>query len=367
MKNRVIEFEKRGVAVNGEDFFSKEIWKDNLEEALNEEFSNYASSEYLLPVNTFTASLHLSMCALNLKRGDKIICSVNSAPEIPEVVRHFDSEPIFVDIEENSYHMDLKKLEELVSNYKSKKLKGIIVSHTAGDPANLKEIRRIANLKKLIIIEDATNTLGIDREAFDTLSDIRLFSLDNRVSSLGLFATDNENFFERAKTLSNHGIIFDEDSSVDYIYDVIDAGCQYRANRLDLKYSSILLEYGVEELKSRREIAKKYISALKGIPHLEIEDFKNEHAYTQFIIKIDKNRDSFAKDLKDAGIETKLHFIPLHLLSYYKQKYNLKINSFPNALKHFQHILSIPIHNGMSSEDVEYVIENIKRIAKTRV
>jgi perosamine synthetase len=367
LKKRVIPFDKKTLIENSEEFFSKEIWREDLREKLEEEFSNYASSEYLLPVNNFTASLHLSMCALDLKRGDKIICSVNSAPEIPEVVRHFDSEPIFIDVAEDSYHMDLKKLEATVMSYKSKKLKAIIVSHIGGDPIDMKELRRIADIRKLAIVEDATNTIGIDREELDSLSDIRLFSLDTKISSTGLIATDNEEYFERASILSHHGMVFDDESSVDYIYDVIDVGCQYDANSIDLKYSTLMLESGTDDLRIRRDIAKKYISALKGIPHLEIKDYNPNHTYTQFIIKIDKNRDGFARELKSVGIETKLHYIPLHLLSYYKQKYNLKINSYPNALKHFQHILSIPIHSDLSNEDVDYVIENIKRVANTRV
>ena len=86
-----------------------------------------------------------------------------------------------------------------------------------------------------------------------------------------------------------------------------------------------------------------------------------------FIIKIDKNRDSFARELKNRGIYTGLHFIPLHLLSYYKNKYSLRVNDFPVALTNYQQILSLPIYPSLKESDVMYICKQIKEIAKTRV
>ena len=92
-----------------------------------------------------------------------------------------------------------------------------------------------------------------------------------------------------------------------------------------------------------------------------------EHIYTQFIIKIDKNRDDFAKELISRGVSVSLHYVPVHLLSYYKNKYNYKVNDFPNALKNYQQILSLPIYTALSDDEVLYVCEKIKEIANNRV
>jgi dTDP-4-amino-4,6-dideoxygalactose transaminase len=86
-----------------------------------------------------------------------------------------------------------------------------------------------------------------------------------------------------------------------------------------------------------------------------------------YIIKIDKNRDSFAVALREEGIGTGLHYIPLHLLSYYKAKYSLRVNDFPVALRSFQQVLSLPIYAQMSDDEVKSVIKSVKKIAKTRV
>jgi len=364
---RKIEFERDNLKSLKNPLFFKNIENGDLDLELETEFSNYASSEYILPTNNFTSALHLSMCAINLKRGDKVICSVNSSPEIPEVVRHFDAEPIFIDIEKDSYKIDLNQLKKVIDENSSKKLKAIIVSHVAGDILNLQDVKDVVKNRNLLIVEDATNSIGLDREVLDQISDVKVFSFDNKISNLGLFATDREDLFERAKLLANHGVRYEEDAHLDYIYDVVDIGCQYDVSRLNLIYSIDYLEQVAGDLKTRKDIAKRYIEDLKNTPHIKIDTFKSDHSYSQFIIKIDKNRDGFAKKLKAVGIETKLHYIPLHLLSYYKIKYELKINSFPNALRNYQQILSIPIHSMLSHDDVTYIIKHIKSIAKSRV
>ena len=99
------------------------------------------------------------------------------------------------------------------------------------------------------------------------------------------------------------------------------------------------------------------------MPHIELPKKVRDHNFDLFIIKIDKNRDGFARELKEKSIYTGLHFIPLHLLTYYKQKYNLRVSDFPNALANYQQILSLPIYSAMTNEEAEYICKNIAEIA----
>jgi len=123
-----------------------------------------------------------------------------------------------------------------------------------------------------------------------------------------------------------------------------------------------------ENITRQKEIASIYNEELDSIPHVEVPAIEDdEFSYNLYMIKIDKNRDSFALDLKKEGIETGLHYIPLHLLSYYKTKYELRVNAFPDALRYYQQILSLPIYPSMSDDEVYYVCETIKKIAKTKV
>ncbi|MCG3716644.1 DegT/DnrJ/EryC1/StrS family aminotransferase, partial [Aliarcobacter butzleri] len=91
---------------------------------------------------------------------------------------------------------------------------------------------------------------------------------------------------------------------------------------------------------------------------------KDEHIFTQFIIKISRNRDAFARALKERGVATGLNYIPLHLLSYYKNKYSMKITAFPNALNNYQQILSLPIYAGLTDDDINYVCDQVIEVAK---
>jgi dTDP-4-amino-4,6-dideoxygalactose transaminase len=307
------------------------------------------------------------MCAINLKRGDKVLCSVNSSPAIPEVVRHFDAEPIFIDIEKDSMNLDFAQLRDEIKRNVSKKLKAIVVSHVDGKMIDIEEVKKIVSDRDLYIVEDATNSIGLNRDKVDGIADIRIFGLDDKISNLGIFATDNEDIFERANLLKNHGIVYDEDTHIEnYIYDVVDTGCQYEASKLSLLYSIKKLELVSERINRKREIAKMYISGLEDLNNISFLPYSSSTSYSKFIININKNRDGFAKELFNLGIETELLYIPLHLFSYYKNKYDLKVNSFPNALLNYQQALSIPIHHELSDDDVEYIIESIRDIALNR-
>lgn len=120
-------------------------------------------------------------------------------------------------------------------------------------------------------------------------------------------------------------------------------------------------------IQRRQEIAKYYRENLENVPHISLPVVKSEHTFLHFIIKVDKNRDHFARELKECGIETALHFVPNHLLTYYKSKYKYKISDFPVALRNYQQILSLPIYSAMQQADMDYVCKQVLSLASVRV
>ncbi|MCK4738100.1 MAG: DegT/DnrJ/EryC1/StrS aminotransferase family protein, partial [Sulfurimonas sp.] len=104
---------------------------------LESDFISYVGAQHALATSHGTSALHLAMLALDLKRGDKIVCSVNTHPNVPEVVRHFDAEPIFIDIDADTYNINLDKLEVYLQDNQSKKLKAVIITHIAGQCTDL--------------------------------------------------------------------------------------------------------------------------------------------------------------------------------------------------------------------------------------
>jgi dTDP-4-amino-4,6-dideoxygalactose transaminase len=343
-------------------------------ELLEDEFKNYVGSQFALSTSSGTAAMHLAMLALDLKRGDKIVCSVNAHPLVPEVVRHFDAEPVFIDIDENNFHMDIDKFEKYLDENKNKKLKAVIVSLIGGANLDLKRLYDIASTKGLKVVIDAAEGLGSryeDKVIGSIYSDITCFDfashLKNSICKAGMLTTDDEEILNRAKLLLNHGIVRNE-NTLKYIYDVVDIGNDYTISMLDAAYVRAGLDKIDGNILRQREIASIYNEELKDVEHIEIPHIDDEHfSYNLYMIKIDKNRDSFALDLKNEGVECALHYIPLYLLSYYKSKYELKINDFPVALRYYQQILSLPIYPSMSDDEVYFVCDTIKKVAKTKV
>ena len=353
-------------ALDGEDI-------DQVAE-LESEFSAYVGASYALATSHGTSALHLAMLALDLKRGDKVVCSVNAHPSIPEVVRHFDAEPVFIDIEEQSYNMNLDKLEEYLEANSSKKLKAVIITHLGGVTVDLERLYAMGKSYNVKIVEDASDALGATykgQKIGSTGADIVCFNfsphLKKNICNGGMLVSDDDEIMERARLLANHAMVRDEDA-LEYIYDVTDIGNDYSLSQLNAAYIRAQVGEQDRNIKRQKEIAKMYSEGLDGVEHVTIPSMQNdENPFSLYIIKIDKNRDSFAVALRDAGIGTGLHYIPLHLLTYYKSKYSLRVNDFPVALRSFQQVLSLPIYASMSDEDVNAVIKTIKKIAKTRV
>jgi len=353
---------------------------------LEQRFGEYIGCDYAVATCNETAALHLCMMAVDLKRGDKILCSVNAHPNVPEVVRHFDAEPIFIDIDPEDYNIDLDQMDRFLAKNKSKKLKGAIISHVAGQPVDIERLYEIAKKYKIMIIHDANDALGAtyegirigSRELYERYGDDELLSLTtfsfnphrpHNTYAGGMLTTTDSDIEERARLLAQNAIVkneWDESGKLGYIYDVVDIGLEYIMSDLEAGFNLARLERNDEAIERRRQIAEIYYKGLSGIAQIELPAKKRDHIFTKYIIKIDKNRDSFARELYKRGIETGLHYIPLHLLSYYKQKYNLRVNDYPKALHNFQQILSIPIHEGMSDEDAHYVVEKIQEVAKSR-
>ena len=353
-------------ALDGEDI-------DHVAE-LESAFSEYVGASYALATSHGTSALHLAMLALDLKRGDKVVCSVNAHPSVPEVVRHFDAEPVFIDIEDKTYNIDLDKLEVYLEDNKSKKLKAVIVTHLGGVTTDLERVYKMGKIYGVKIIEDASDALGSTykgQKIGSTGGDIVCFNfsphLKKNICNGGMLVSNDDEIMERARLLANHAIVRDEDA-LEYIYDVVNIGNDYSLSQLNAAYIRAQIQEQESAIQRQKEIAQMYSEALEGVEHITTPNMDNEeNQFSLYIIKIDKNRDSFAVDLRKEGIGTGLHYIPLHLLSYYKSKYALRVNDFPVALRSYQQVLSLPIYASMSDDDVKYVIKTIKKIAKTKV
>ncbi len=334
-------------------------------ESLESKLARVCSVEYVLSTSSSTAALHLSMCALNLKRGDKVLCPVGSFVDLPEVVRHFDAEPVFVDTLPGTYAMDPEKLADTAQKINGKKLRAVLIDHPGGTKAPMEQIREVADKFDLKVIEDATERLGADD--IGNYSDMAIVGFGSKIDNTidgGALLSNNKEYFERAKLLRNHGIVYTS-QDVSYVYDVLDIGCQYRMNEFNAIYCETLLDENKKTISRRKEIASLYDKLLQGVTNIKIPQAQADHLYTRYTIEIDTNRDAFARKLRDKGIEAGVEYIPLNLTKYYKEKYSLRVFDFPVALDSFQKMLSLPIYPALRNDEIEYICTAVKEIAKT--
>ncbi len=360
-------------ATTYESFFAESVGYSSkrVEEAvtkLEESFSKSCASEFILSTNNPSSAIHLAFCALDLKRGDKVICAVNSFVDIPESIRHFDSEPLFVDIDPESFLIDLHALESKLKEAKSKKLRAIVVTHFAGLYADMEAIMALAKSYNVAVIEDFSDAPTLHKYR-GVYGDIAIFSLNFRLDNTlkgAVLSFKEQKHFTRAKLLREHGLK-ESNQDVSYLYDIVDIGCDYRLDNLS---AFLLLETAAKReamVRRKEEIATIYFKELADTAHITLPQKSQEGIYNYFIIKIDKNRDAFARELKQRGVSVGLHYIPLNFTSYYKEKYGLKIFNFPNALHVYQTVMSLPCHAKMSDEDVYYVARMVKEVASKHI
>lgn len=333
-------------------------------EALEADVVAATGITYALTTSSSTAALHLAMCALDLKRGDKVLCPVNSFVDLPEVVRHFDAEPVFVDTLPGSYAIDPEKLRAAAEKIQGKKLRAVIVGHPAGKIAPMEAIRSVADTYNLKVIEDATEAVGSSE--IGRYSDMTVIGFGTKIDNTidgGVLLTDEESYYTRGKLLRNHGMVYTAEETR-YLYDVLDIGCQYRMSEFNALYCRALFGDMDRTTARRREIAGQYFDALRKVKNITLPEKNDTDLYTQFVLTIETNRDTFARKLREKGIEVSVQYIPLNFTKYYKEKYKLKVFDFPVALDGYQKMMSLPIYPQMSDAQVTQVCDAIKTIAQ---
>lgn len=340
-------------------------------------FADYIGVKHAISVSSCTAALHLAMHVLNIKSGDEVIVPDITFAATANAPLFVGAKPVFADIDENTLNMSPKDLLSKITP----KTKAIIPVHYGGQPCDMKEILEIAEDYKLNIVEDCAHSLGAnyDDKKTGSFGVFGCFSFypTKIVTTLegGMITTNDDDLAKRLRTLRGHGMsktALDRESEAAWYYDVVDLGYNYRLNEVQAALGISQLERVEEGINRRIKAAYHYRKRLKldGIvlPH---EAPHRSHIFHLYTIKVEKDkfgktRDELFKKLSDNGIGVSLHYTPLHKLSLYKKFLNSKANKFPVAERIYQQILSLPLYPTMTKNDVDFVVENIKKIAQSR-
>ena len=337
-----------------------------------EKFSEYLQNEktlYTVGLNSCTSAIHLALLALGIGPGDEVIIPTWTFVATAHVVEWIGAKPVLCDIDAKTLNIDLEKASTLITQ----KTKAIIPVHIAGYPCDMNAIHSLALKYNLKVIEDAAHAIGTKYQGIKigNFSDVTCFSFyatkNLAMGEGGAAVSSNKNIIEKIRKLSYFGInkeAFKRYSKAGtWFYDIEELGYK---NNLDSIHAALGLAQ-LERLdtmnKRRRNIASQYRKGLSNKITLPWDDKANYHIYHLFPIMVDEKnitRDDLMNKLKKRNIGTSLHFIPLHLHTYYSK--NSSKENFPVANNTFKNILSIPMFSSMTNEDVDYVITSINDI-----
>ena len=366
---------------NIEDIFSESVqsgWLTTGSQVhkLEEKLTNYLDVKYVVAVNSCTAALHLSLAAKGFGLNDKFIIPTLTFASTIECGEYLGMEPVLVDSSENGFLIDLNQIEDLVKNDHS--IKAIVPMHYGGESVDLEKIMEIADRYNLFVLQDAAHALetehnGIKIGKTDHAAAFSFYANKNMTTGGegGAVSTNDEKLAKKIKKLSLHGITkdgwnrFRKDGN--WEYDIVELG--YKYNLTDYAACFGLWQMNqIENWQLRRdEIVKKYINGLNHIDSIYLPKVSKGHSKHLFVIRLDLDkwsisRNIFIEKMNKKGIGLAVHYKPLHQLSYYKNKYQFKIDNFPMANLLYESIISLPIYPKLSDSSIDQIINSITEL-----
>jgi len=321
------------------------------------QFSKFIHSKYCISTNNGTDALILALKALEISKGDEVITVCNSFYATVGAIVAVGAKPIFVDCDAR-YQIDVNHIEKKIN----KKTKAIMPVHWGGASPNMSKISKLAKKYKLEIIEDACMGIGasVNGKSPGTFGKVNAFSMHplkslNVMGDGGMVATNNKNIFNWLKKYRNHGMV-DRDN-IDFW------GVNMRMQPLQAIVAMNGLTKISKVVKQRNLNARKLDLALSKLnPNVIIpERIQGDTETFALYMIICKNRDKLKDYLMKQGVETKIHYPkPLHLQKASKI-YNYKLGDFPISEKQSKELLTLPVHQYLTENQINLMISSIIR------
>jgi len=390
---------------------------------LEHHFARYVGSKYAVAVSNGTAALHLNALALGVKPGDKVITSPITFAASANCVRYCGGEVVFADIDPETYLLDINNVRALLEKDINKEIKGIIPVDFAGRAVDLEAFRTLADEYGLWIIQDSCHSPGgffLDSQGTKqncgngNFADLAIFSFHPvkhiAAGEGGMITTNSEELYSKLLELRTHGITKDPtqfknpldfaighansetpvNSSPPTVYpqwymEMQSLGYNYRLTDFQAALGISQLKRADQGLQRRHEIAARYHEAFKDIPQItdrndeasskqftddrlpftdessQLTDDRspqNKHAYHLYVIEVE-NRLGLYNYLRTKNIFTQIHYIPCHLMPYYRQ-FGWKEGDMPQAENYYKRCISLPMFPTLTEEEQGFVISSVK-------
>lgn len=340
-----------------------------------EKFQEYIGSDvHAIAVNSATAGLHLALEALGISEGDEVITTTLTFTATAEVVRYLGADVRLVDIDPVTMNIDPEKIRAAIT----KKTKAIIPVHFAGLSCDMDAIFAIAKEFNLKVVEDAAHALPTTYKSKmigSLQSEVTVFSFyANKTMTTGeggMIVTTDPELAARMKVMRLHGInrdAFDRFRSEkpSWYYEVVAPGFKYNLTDIASAMGIHQLAKLPSFLTRRQYLARQYFDGLADLPLILPVDAPvgDIHSWHLFVIRLNEkakiSRDDLIQLLSGKGIGTSVHYVPLHRHPYWKDRYFLTSDMFPDADKAYLNMLSIPLYTAMTDEQQFRVISALR-------
>lgn len=354
-------------------------------------FASYVGATYAVAVANGTAALHLNCLALGVKEGDKVITTPITFVASANCVRYCGGEVVFSDIDPETYLLDIRRVKKLLEASPKGTYKGIIPVDFAGRPVDLESFRQLADEFGLWIIQDSchspggyfTDSIGVQQLCGNgSFADLAIFSFHpvKHIASGegGMITTNNESLYKKLLMLRTHGItresiVFQNslefaiginhatsDSFPGWYMEMQELGFNYRLTDFQAALGLSQLKRADEGLARRRTIAENYHLAFQNQSFIKGQSGVHAgHAYHLYVVEVE-DRLGLYTYLREQGIYTQIHYIPTHLMPYYRQ-FGWKEGDMPYAEQYYKHCMSLPMYPTLTNEEQSFVIEKIQQ------
>jgi UDP-4-amino-4,6-dideoxy-N-acetyl-beta-L-altrosamine transaminase len=336
-------------------------------------FASYVGSKYAVAVANGTAALHLCALSLGVGEGSKVITTPITFVASANCVRYCGGDLQFVDIDPQTYNLDINKVRELLKSSPKGTYQGIIPVNFAGYPVDMEAFKELADEYGLWIIEDACHAPGgsfTDRKNVlqkcgkGNYADLAIFSF-HPVKHIacgegGMITTNNKELYEKLMVLRTHGINQAsperKETEGGWLYEQNLLGYNYRLTDMQAALGISQLKRAEEGLKRRREIANKYDEAFKNSAiKTPFRDSSINHAFHLYVIQTPRRKELY-EFLRTKNIFTQVHYIPVHTQPYYSQL-GFKKGDFRLAEAYYERCLSLPMYPSLNEADQQHVID----------
>lgn len=345
-------------------------------QAFEQRIRELVRARYAVALNSCTAALHLSLAALGIKQGDEVVTSPYTFAATGEAILYCGARPVFADIDPVTLNLDPERVGRAVS----RRTAAILPVHIAGLPCDLDALRAVGRRKGLPIVEDAAHALGarFRGRPIGSLSDMTCFSFyatkNLATGEGGMVTLDDRKAADRIRRLSLHGLSRDAwkryHRSGSWRYDVVELGYKYNLTDVAAAIGLAQTSKFASIQTRRRSLAHRYSTLLKDSDafDLPVEERRSDHAWHLYILRLRPGalkigRDRLMTLLSERGIGVSVHFLPLHLHSFYRRAFGYRPGAYPVTERESARALSLPLYPGLSRESQDRVLDALIDLA----